>query len=261
MIKKCEQCGSPAVDAQSLFCNLCGGYVRDEPETTFPVCRACGIPAPDEQSVFCTRCGLKLVPEPENRYPVCTSCGSIVADEHAIFCNRCGKKIPSEPVRTPPVCASCGVPAADDQTLFCNRCGTPFSKPADAAKIQKKAVESIIITKKKHSSPSPAQGVAYVPQDPQDPLSDRSHDTRQAPPDSQMQKKYARLPLVADESSRDTPPFKKYAHLPLIADELKVKDSPTGGFYSTDIREPPSLHQKKQASKKGLLDIFKDRHL
>jgi ribosomal protein L37E len=257
MVKKCEQCGAPAVDPQSLFCNVCGGYVRDTPETTLPVCRACGVPAPDEQSVFCTRCGLTLVEEPEDRYPVCTSCGSVVPDEHAIFCNRCGKKILSEPVRTAPVCASCGVPAVDDQTLFCNRCGTPLYKPATAAKIQKKAPGSVIITKKKHSYTPPVQSVAYVPQDSQP---DRSHDTLQAPPYSQTQKTYAHLPPVADESSRDTPPSKKYAHLPLVADEMNVKDSPRGGFYSTGIREPLSLHQKKQASKKGLLDILKNRH-
>lgn len=254
MVKKCEQCGAPAVDTQSLFCNLCGGYVRDEPEHTLPFCRACGIPAPDDQSVFCTRCGLKFAGGLEDRYPLCTACESIVPDEHAVFCNRCGKKLLSDPIRTAPVCAACGAPAVDDLTLFCNRCGTPFSKPATAEKTRKKAPGSVIITKKKHSVTPPAPNEAYVPED----LPSASPDyLTEAPPYPQAQKKYAHLPLVADESTRDTPPSKKYAHLPLVADELKVKDSPQGGFFSNGAREPSSSYQKKGAPKKGVLGMFK----
>ena len=232
MVKKCEQCGAPAVDAQSLFCNRCGGYVRDEPEHTHPVCRACGIPAPDDQSVFCTRCGLKFAGGIEDRYPLCTACESVIPDEHAVFCNRCGKKLLSEPIPTAPVCAACGAPAVDDQALFCNRCGTPFSQPATAEKLRKKAPGSVIITKKKNSVSPPAPGEAFVPED--------------LPSDPQVY-------LTAAPAQVQ----KKFAHLPLVADELKVKDSPQRGFYSTGIREPSSLHQKKGAPKKGVLGMFK----
>jgi hypothetical protein len=253
MVKKCEQCGAPAVDALSFFCNLCGGCVRDEPEQTLPVCRACGIPAPDDHSVFCTRCGLKFAGMSDERYPLCTACGSIVPDEHAFFCNRCGNKLLPEPIRTAPVCAACGAPAVDDQTLFCNRCGTPFTKPATPEKLLRKAPGSVIITKKKHSVTSPAPDEVDVREDlPSDPPGYLT----EAPPYPQAQKKFAHLPLAADEITRDTPPSKKYTHLPLVADELKVKESPKGGIFSNGAREPPP-HQKKGAPKKGVLGMFK----
>jgi hypothetical protein len=120
----------------------------------------------------------------------------------------------------------------DDQALFCNRCGTPFSQPATAEKLRKKAPGSVIITKKKNSVSPPAPGEAFVPEDlPSDPQGYLT-----AAP-AQVQK--------------------KFAHLPLVADELKVEDSPQRGFYSTGIREPSSLHQKKGAPKKGVLGMFK----
>jgi rRNA maturation endonuclease Nob1 len=253
MVKKCEQCGAPAVDSQSLFCNLCGGYVRDEPETALTVCRGCGTPAPDEQSAFCTRCGLKYAQDPDERYPVCTSCGSVVPDELAAFCNRCGEKIPAGAEPSPSLCAACGAPAVDDQTLFCNRCGTPFSRPA-AAETRKKAPGSVIITKKRRSPNPPENRRADVPEDaPSDPHPG-PQPVQTNPP---AQKKYAYLPLVADESPADNSRSKKYAHLPLVADELKIKDSPQKGFYSTDIREPPAGRPKKHLPNKGLLDMFK----
>ncbi|MFA5347521.1 MAG: hypothetical protein WC294_05250 [Methanoregula sp.] len=251
MAKKCEQCGAPAIDVQSLFCNLCGGNIRDEADHTIPVCRACGIPAPDDQSVFCTRCGVKFAGESDERFPFCTACESVVPDEHAVFCNRCGKKLLPEPIHSVPVCQACSAPAVDDQTLFCNRCGTPFSKPSTAEKLRKKAPGSVIITKKKHSFTLPAPGEAYIPED----LPSGPPDYLTAVP-LQVQKKYAHLPLVADESTGDTLPSKKYAHLPLIADELNVKDSPQGGVNATGIRESSS-HQKKGALKKGVLGMFK----
>src|SRR5512136_1293352 len=138
MAKKCEQCGAPAVDAQSLFCNLCGGYIQDEPDTHLPVCRECGIPAPDDQSVFCTRCGLKFAAEPEDKYPLCTSCGSVVPDEYAVFCNRCGANIsPGRITAAPSTLYDAPVPALSD---------TPVKgEPAPAKNPPGKAPGSVII--------------------------------------------------------------------------------------------------------------------
>ena len=253
MVKKCEQCGAPAVDGQSLFCNLCGGSVSDEPEASLPVCRVCGTPAPDEQSVFCTRCGLKYAPEPEKRYPVCTSCGSVVPDERAAFCNRCGEKIPTGAEPSPSLCPGCGAPAVDDQTLFCNRCGTPFSRPM-VAETRKQAPGSVIITKKRRSPSPPSYAAADVTSDsPSDPPAGSSPE--QSGP--QVQKKFAHLPLLADGGTADIPRSKKYTHLPLVADELKIQDSPRKGFYPTDVREPSAGHRKKHSPNKGLLDMFK----
>jgi hypothetical protein len=245
MAKKCEQCGAPAVDAQSLFCNLCGGYVQDEPETTLPVCRACGIPAPDDQSVFCTRCGVKYAAEPEDRYPVCTSCGSVIPDEQAVFCNRCGTKISPAPEAAVPVVSS--TPVSGIQAFLSTAKKT---RPEMTEKIRKKTPGSVIVTKKKHSPSPPAQPGGYVPEDPPD-------DCTEALSDPQAQKKYAHLPLVANERPVDTRPAKKYAHLPLVADELKVKDSPQGGLYSTDVPEPSPSNRKKHAPKNGIMGMFK----
>jgi ribosomal protein L37E len=253
MVKKCEQCGAPAVDSQSLFCNLCGGYVRDEPEDVLPVCRICGIPAPDEQSAFCTRCGLKYPREPEDIYPVCNSCGSIVPDELAAFCNRCGEKISSKTEASQPLCATCGAPAVDEQTLFCNRCGTPFFRPG-AGERQKKAAESVIITKKRRSPVPPAHRGAEVSETS---LSNPPTSSLPVQPDTQAQKKFAHLPLQADENVPDIPRSKKYAHLPMVADELMIKDSSRHGHHSTDVHDLPAGRPKKHPSNKGLLDKFK----
>lgn len=254
MVKKCEQCGAPAVDGQSLFCNLCGGDIREEPEADLPVCRACGIPAPDEHSAFCTRCGQKYAPEPGDRYPVCTTCGSVVPDELATFCNRCGEKLASGAEPSPPICPGCGAPAIDEQTLFCNRCGTPLSHPAPA-ETRKKAPGSVVITKKRRSPATPGGGGGDLPTDsPVDP----STNPRPVQPEPQEQKRFTHLPLVADEGPSGTRRSKKYAHLPLVSDELKVKGSPHHGLYPTDVQESPAVRLlKKHRPEKGLLDMFK----
>jgi hypothetical protein len=254
MAKKCEQCGAQAVDDQSLFCNLCGGYVRDEPEAELPVCRACGIPAPDDQSVFCTRCGLKYATKPEDRYPLCTSCGSVIPDELAVFCNRCGTRISPAPEPAAPVDTS-NVPAVAERVL---PGADKKTRPSTAEKLRKKAPGSVIITKKKHSAIQPAQDIPYSPEEPSDPPDDWA-ETLSYP---EVQKTYAHLPLVADERSVDATPKKKYAHLPLVADELRVKDSPQGGFYSTDVDKtgpshPKTSPQKKRAPKNGIMGMFK----
>jgi Double zinc ribbon len=254
MVKKCEQCGAPAVDSQSLFCNLCGGYIRDEPEAALPVCRICGIPAPDEQSAFCTRCGQKYPQEPEDIYPVCTSCGSIVPDELATFCNRCGEKISSTTESSSqPLCPTCGAPAVDEQTLFCNRCGTPFSRPGAAGTGKKKA-ESVIITKKRRSPVPPAHRGGEVSETP---FPNPPPSSLPVQPDTQAKKKFAHLPLQADENVPDIPRSKKYTHLPMVADELMIKDSSNHGHHSTDVHELPAGRPKKHYPNKGLLDMFK----
>jgi hypothetical protein len=250
MAKKCEQCGAPAVDAQSLFCNLCGGYVQDDPEPALPVCRACGIPAPDDKSVFCTRCGLKYAADMEDRYPVCASCGAVVPDEQAVFCNRCGTKLSPGPGPAAPVAAT-NAPISGIQALL------KTTKKTRSAPV-KKTAGSVIVTKKKHSaSPSAEPGGYVVEELPADP-----DNHIKAPPAPQAQKKYAHLPLAGDDSTVDihpakNQPGKKYTHLPLVADELKVKDSPQAGFFSNGAREPSPSHQKKQAPKKGIMGMFK----
>jgi hypothetical protein len=143
-----------------------------------------------------------------------------VPDECAVFCNRCGAKIP--PGRTP---------------------AAPTTLHGD----------TVLITKKKHSARHPAKDRAGAPRNsPEDPVPDYTGSSQYP----QEGGKYTRIPLVEDETPANLP-SKKYAHLPLIADELKVKDSSQGGFLSDGAREPPSSHQKKQVPKNGILGIFR----
>jgi hypothetical protein len=183
---------------------------------------------------------MKFAAEPEDKYPLCTSCESVVPDEYAAFCNRCGAKLVSghEPGTSSTIPAG-SVPALSD---------IPARGESTPAKSTLKAPGSVIITKKKHFASHPAKDQTGAPHDP---TPDLSQDIPEVPLYLQGEGKYA------DETTRDTRPLKKYAHLPLIADELKVKDSPQGGFLSNGAREPPSSHQKKHAPKKGILGVFR----
>src|SRR4030042_722766 len=192
MAKKAEQCGAPAVDTQSLFCNICGGYVRDEPEPSLTICRSCGIPAPDDQSVFCTRCGQKYAADTEDRYPICSSCGSVVPDDQAIFCNHCGTKISSGPEHAVPVAES-DAPVSGIQALL-------KTAKKSGAVTAKKSPGSVIVTKKKHPASPPAQVGGYVPDVLPLSLNHPDDRTEEALPEAHSQKKYAYLPLVADDT-------------------------------------------------------------
>ena len=60
MVKKCQNCGTPAVDEQALFCNKCGSKIPEEQKTVLPVCKNCGTTSIDEQALFCNKCGTPL---------------------------------------------------------------------------------------------------------------------------------------------------------------------------------------------------------
>lgn len=203
--------------------------MRDEPEPSLTICRSCGIPAPDDQSVFCTRCGQKYTADTEDRYPICSSCGSVVPDEQAVFCNRCGTKISSGPEPAVPVTVY-GTSVSGIQAFL------KTAKKSGSA-TAKKSPGSVIVTKKKHSAGPPAQVGGYVPE-----VLPLSLD----PPDDRR-----------GETLPEAQPQKKYAYLPLIADELKVKDTPQAGFFSNGAREPSPSHQKKDVPKKGIMGMFK----
>ena len=248
MAKKCERCGTPALNDQSEFCNRCGSSVIEELKMQLPVCVRCGNQAPnkevlfcnrcgtpyppplpelncprcghsitDEESEFCNRCGapVRPEPEPEPETLVCSRCGTPAPDEAALFCNRCGASISVVPVIKKPVCLKCGATPLDDKTLFCNRCGTPFTNPlSEARPIQPphyKPVQqqaSVKISKKKQLP------VAEPPEDLWDPV-----------PEEVMAPGYFSYPQGHPPASQK----KKYSHLPLVADELtggKVRDEP-----------------------------------
>ena len=121
---------------------------------------------------------------------------------------------------------------------------------------------SVKISKKKQV---PA---VVTPEDLWDPVPDEEFEevhyphTVSLPP---SQKKFAHLPLVADELAggkvKDCSIVipgnsKKYAHLPLIADEFKKKQSPRLEIESPYIPAPPK-EKKAGRSKKGLFDLLK----
>ncbi|MFA4859816.1 zinc ribbon domain-containing protein [Methanoregula sp.] len=234
-------------------------------------CGKCGIPAPDDEAVFCNRCGSGIIDEPEPGFPVCPSCGKVVSDELAEFCNRCGSRIPKELV-----CPGCGNPAVENESQFCTRCGTPFSPDTEPVVIpvRKKAAHvkestiSVVVSPRKPPAPKlPKQ--EPVPE--WDPFTDDGHpgnlpDDLPVMPAHSSQKKYAHLPLVADELAKPARhsdqqitvagSSKKYAHLPLIAEELKYKNSPPPEYDDPGIPEP-SGKGRKPPQKKGMLGLFK----
>jgi hypothetical protein len=83
----------------------------------------------------------------------------------------------------------------------------------------------------------------------------------------QTEKKPARRLPVADEPdwndgrigiSQAKERKKKYAHLPLIADEMKGKYAGSGDLYSTDPAGTPPK-RKAAPQKKGILSLFKKK--
>jgi predicted amidophosphoribosyltransferase len=266
----CPRCGNAIHDDKSEFCNRCGASVKKEPEQKLPVCNRCGKPAPDDEALFCNRCGTEYKTEPVNITPLCPRCGYQIPDDQSAFCNRCGATIGTEPVNKKPVCLKCGAPALDEETLFCNRCGTQFNhhvsnkKPVHSPVHKSSQPVSVKISQKKQV---PA---VVVPLDLLDPVSDEEFEEVHyphsfSPPVKSSQKKYAHLPLVAEElaggKGKDASIVipgnsKKYAHLPLIADEFKEKQSPRLEIESPYIPAPPK-EKRDGRSKKGLFDMLK----
>ncbi len=227
MARACEKCGAPAADDQSQFCNRCGGALRDLPDTALPVCGKCGFPAPDNKSEFCTRCGTKFSEEPQAKYPVCRNCGHEIPDE---------------------------------QAGFCNRCGTPSRGPgaAGAAKKPVPASEPVLLKRKHAVTPETAADWS--------PFSDTETDAATSSvPALLNQKKRTRLPAgpetagdaYSNNQGGDSASAKKYAHLPLIADEMKgLKPEPES---LPPIFRAKGPAQKGSEGKKGIMNFFKKK--
>ena len=237
----CPRCGNTIHDDLSAFCNMCGSPVRQEPEPHMPICSRCKSPAHDKESLFCNRCGTGYKKEPEKITPLCPRCGYLIPDDLSQFCNRCGTAIAPEPVDKKPVCKKCGTPALDEETLFCNRCGTPFDQPLSDPGPFPTMVHKPTPPLSVRISPKKQVPALVVPYDLWDPVLDEEF----APAHHQ--------PPVAPPAS---PLRKKYAHLPLIADELKEKQSPRLEIESPYFPGPP-LEKKKGKPKKGFFDLLK----
>jgi ribosomal protein L40E len=96
-------------------------------------CSNCGAPAPDDGSVFCNRCGARLP------ITACRKCGKTVTDPQSRFCDRCGSPLaPAVQGAVPPItlqkgriCLSCGFENFIEDASFCKKCGTTLGKSGD----------------------------------------------------------------------------------------------------------------------------------
>jgi len=242
MTKTCGKCGHAAFDDKAQFCNRCGATVPEKKKPAFPVCPGCGTVVSDELAQFCNRCGARLPLVPV----VCRSCGSPAIDNQSRFCTRCGTTFEQKPVLQNTNCPSCGAPDPQGQSVYCNRCGAPFNRQGVQAAYQP-GQAPVIVTQRKPAGPLSA---VIVPDTDWEPWNDVppalgvSRSTEPAIP---------KQPVFHDQHV--AVPQKRYAHLPLIADEMK-KGEPGSRQHASDI---PNASQKKRtvSQKKGVLGFLK----
>lgn len=243
MTKTCGKCGHAALDDKAQFCNRCGATVPEKKKPAFPVCPGCGTVVSDELAQFCNRCGARLPPVPV----VCSSCGSPAIDNQSRFCTRCGTTFEQKPVLRNINCPSCGAPDPRGQSVYCNRCGAPFNRQGVQAAYQP-GQAPVIVTQRKPAGPLPA---VIVPDTDWEPWNDvppapgHSGTSGSAIPE-QSAHLYQQIAV----------PQKRYAHLPLVADEMKKKSEPGSRQHAPDI---PNASQKKRtvSQKKGVLGFLK----
>lgn len=94
MVPYCPKCGAPALDDQSLFCNICG--------TQFPAA------IPEKQKNHCPKCTARI-PEGEKS---CSHCGFLPSSGPS-----------SQPSGARRSCAECGAPVPDETRYYCKTCG------------------------------------------------------------------------------------------------------------------------------------------
>jgi len=235
-------------------------------------CGNCGAPAPDTKSRFCDLCGAPLIDKPvtPQGLPVCPSCGAIVSDRKAQFCDVCGAPLAK------PVCPVCGTPAQSSRSKFCTRCGATFGPPvpvknrAGSAPPKPTMEESapVVVRPRKGrlAKPEPAPVHTVEEWDPWtdgDPLYDVS-----APlPLQPQQRPLTDLERIAAGVSRPKPTReheaqqpagqqKKYAHLPLVADELREEAERRRSAYDTGESKGTSGRKGKQGKKGGMFKFL-----
>jgi len=242
MTKTCGKCGHAALDDQAQFCNRCGAAVPETKKPAFPVCPGCGTVVSDELAQFCNRCGEKISPMPV----VCSSCGSPAIDNQSRFCTRCGTTFEQKPVQVMITCPSCGAPDPQGQSTYCNRCGAPFRRQGVQA-VHPAGQAPVIITQRKPAGPPPA---VTVPDTDWEPWND-------VPPAlgiSRSEPAIPKQPVFHDQQVAI--PQKRYAHLPLVADDMRKKDEPGTRQYAHDVPDV-SYKRKTGPQKKGVLGFMK----
>jgi predicted amidophosphoribosyltransferase len=249
MTKTCGKCGHVALDDQALFCNRCGAAVPEERKPAFPVCPACGTVVSDELAQYCNRCGTKIPKVPV----VCSSCGSPAVDSQSRFCTRCGTTFEQKPVPRQTNCPSCGAPDLHGQSVYCNRCGAPFNRQGmQAAPQPQPGVAPVIVTQRKPTAPLPqALPLVTVPDTDWEPWNDvPSTPAPSGTPGPVMPEQ------PAQNDQQVAIPQKRYAHIPLVADEMRRKGEPGSRQRESDVLNIPPK-RKEGSKKKGVLGFLK----
>jgi len=228
-------------------------------------CGNCGAPAPDTNSRFCDLCGAPLIEEPvtPQGLPVCPACGATVSDKMAQFCDVCGAPLAKL------VCPVCGTPAPSSRSKFCTRCGATFGPPVPgknravpaAPPVPAAEPGPVVVRPRKGRQPEPEEPAnEWDPWTDGDPLYDIS-----APlPLQPQQRPLTDLERIAGGMPRPKPAQdpepqhsgsrKKYAHLPLVADELK-EDAERRA--ARDTGENAGRKGKQQGKKGGIFKFMK----
>jgi hypothetical protein len=233
-------------------------------------CGNCGAPAPDTNSRFCDLCGAPLIEEPvaPQGLPVCPACGTIVSDRKAQFCDVCGTPLAK------PVCPVCGTPAPSSRSKFCTRCGATFGPPIPgknrAGTISSPAAaepepEPVVVRSRKGRIPEPGQAPQENSPEEWDPWTDGDplYDVSAPLPLQPQQRPLTDLERIAAGVPRPKPAKeheaqqpggqqKKYAHLPLVADELREDAERRRSAYDTGESKGPSGHKGKLGKKGGI---------
>ena len=232
-------------------------------------CRNCGAPAPDTNSRFCDLCGAPLIEEPvtPQGLPVCPACGAIVSDKKAQFCDVCGAPLAK------PVCPVCGTPAPSSRSKFCTRCGATFGPPVPG---KSRTVPAVPVAPVPDPEPGPIvvrsrKGRLPAPDDPPeewDPWTDGDplYDISKPLPLQPQQRPLTDLERVAggmvprhnpvkEPEPQHSGSQKKYAHLPLVADELK-QDAERRAAPGTGKSAEPGM-KGRQGKKGGMFKFLK----
>ncbi|MGA2105038.1 MAG: zinc ribbon domain-containing protein [Methanoregula sp.] len=230
-------------------------------------CGNCGAPASDTNSRFCDLCGAPLIQEPvtPQGLPVCPTCGAIVSDKKAQFCDVCGGPLAK------PVCPVCGNQAPSSRSKFCTRCGATFIPGAQGGKNRATPVVPTTVPESEPVVVRPKKGRAQTSEEPSaewdpwtdgDPLYDISTPLPQQPQEKpltdlqRIAEGKARLPRPAPEQvPQISGPQRKYSHLPLVADELKQDAERRSAPDSAESRKPG--HKAKQEKKGGMFKFLK----
>jgi len=231
-------------------------------------CGNCGAPAPDNNSKFCDLCGTPFQEDqgtPQG-FPVCPACGATVSDTKALFCDVCGGPLAK------PICPVCGNPAPSIHSKFCTRCGTTFSTgtlgkkraiPAAAPEAAPVVNPEPVVVKSRRGHQPVQENLAeeWDPWTDGDPTYDVASPAPEQPP-----AQYTDLQRVAAEMEqtreaapkRELPmaqmsvPRKKYSHLPLIADELKEDMARRSAINGDDTGRSSASQSGKKGKKRGL---------